>query len=155
MHVNVYRRSSFISANKYPSSTVPGEAPIVTEVRSNSFESILLQWEPPQNRLFGILRSFTVRYMNVELPNPQFVYHRNISNTARSFVIAGLIQFTNYSVELAAVTIGDGEFSDPKIVRTDQDSESVCTPYCIASHHAAIDYTLESRVIMQYTIYNF
>lgn len=72
--------------------------------------------------------------MNTDLPNPQFVYIRIIPSANRSFIIDELIQFTNYNVELAAVTIGDGEFSDPRTVRTDQDSECALNNYTHVRH---------------------
>lgn len=102
---------------------VPGAPPTVTNIRSNSFESILIEWEPPSEKIFGIIRSYTIRYMNNELQNAPFGFRRNISNTSRQFVFDGLLQFTNYSVEIAAVTVGEGVFSDPLFTRTDQDGE--------------------------------
>ncbi len=105
-------------------SIVPGEPPTVTELRSNSFESILIQWEPPTDKLFGILRSYTIRHMNSDLSDPPYVYIRNISHTSRSFIIPDLLQFTSYQVEIAAFTVGDGVFSVPMTTRTDQDSKN-------------------------------
>lgn len=103
---------------------VPGEPPTVTNLRSNSFESILIQWRPPTDKLFGIQRSFTIRYMNLDIiEDAPFLYIRNISNASHSFIINDLLQFTNYAVEIAAVTVGDGVFSVTMATRTDQDSK--------------------------------
>ncbi len=41
----------------------------------------------------------------------------------RSLIIDGLMEFTNYSVEVTAVTVGEGPYSDPVTVITDQDSK--------------------------------
>ncbi len=41
----------------------------------------------------------------------------------RSLIIDRLMEFTNYSVEVTAVTVGEGPYSDPVTVITDQDSK--------------------------------
>ena len=38
-----------------------------------------------------------------------------------SYIIHNLEEFTNYSIEVTAVTVGEGPFSTPIIVVTDQD----------------------------------
>ena len=102
---------------------MPGEPPTEIRVRSNSFETIIVEWMPPRTEvLFGILRGFTIRYLNNDSPQGSYEYVRGeIGSGDRSYTIRGLLQFTNYSVEVAAVTVGDGVFSDPLSVRTDQD----------------------------------
>jgi len=73
--------------------------------------------------LFGILTGFVIRHKNINLPQANFVYNEVFEDVQREFVINGLLQFTNYSVEVAAVTIGTGVFSELLVVRTDQDGE--------------------------------
>ena len=92
--------------------------------QSNSFESILVQWSPPtEDFLYGILRGYLIRYINNDDPGSGYMYNDSILDTDRSFIIERLLQFTNYSVEVAAVTIGDGVYSDPVSVLTNQDSK--------------------------------
>ena len=45
-----------------------------------------------------------------------------VSNQHSSYVIQNLKEFTNYSIEVAAVTVGEGPYSTPITVTTDQDS---------------------------------
>ncbi len=47
----------------------------------------------------------------------------DISN--RSLLIDDLMEFTNYSVKVTAVTVGEGPYSDPVTVVTDQDSKFI------------------------------
>lgn len=104
-------------------SAVPGEPPrSVTAVNSSS-TSILVTWEPPREEvIFGILRAFEIRYYITSQPE-NISSLNNIPATQRMFNITELLEFTNYSVEVSAVTIGNGPFSDPVTVITDEDSK--------------------------------
>ena len=104
---------------------VPGEPPTVTMVISNSFETIRIDWIPPREEfLYGILRGYTVRYQNNLSPGQGYVYIRGaIPASSTTYTISGLLQFTNYSVEIAAVTVGEGVFSDPVSAVTDEDGK--------------------------------
>ena len=44
-----------------------------------------------------------------------------ISEQQSSYIIQNLEEFTNYSIEVTAVTVGEGPYSSPIIVITDQD----------------------------------
>ena len=104
---------------------VPGEPPTVTMVTSKSFETIEIAWIPPREEfLYGILRGYTVRYLNNQSPGQGYVYIRGaIPASSTTYTISGLLQFTNYSVEIAAVTVGEGVFSDPMSAVTDEDGK--------------------------------
>ena len=102
---------------------MPGESPLnVTAVNSSS-TSVLVFWEPPTPELtFGILRRFEIRYYITSLPeNPIII--SNIPANRRMFDIKQLLEFTNYSVQVSAVTVGNGPFSSPVTVVTDEDSK--------------------------------
>ena len=102
---------------------MPGEPPLnVTAVNSSS-TSVLVSWEPPTPELtFGILRRFEIRYYNTSQPeNPSII--NNISATDRMYDIKQLMEFTNYSIEVSAITVGNGPFSSPVTVVTDEDSK--------------------------------
>ena len=102
--------------------SVPGEPPRNVRGQSDSSTSILVQWDPPrQEVLYGILRGFRIRYFAA-------MNTKNMSNTIEliseqhsSYVIHNLKEFTNYSIEVAAVTVEEGPYSTPIIVTTDQD----------------------------------
>ena len=104
--------------------SVPGEPPRNVYGQSDSSTSVHVVWDPPrQEVLYGILRGFRIRYVVARNSN-------NMSNTIiefvsdqhSSYVIQNLKEFTNYSIEVAAVTVGEGPYSTPITVTTDQDS---------------------------------
>lgn len=103
-------------------SAVPGEPPLnVTAVNSSS-TSILVIWEPPGKEvIFGILREFEIRYYITSQPDNTSSHI--IPATHEMFNITELLEFTNYSIEISAITIGNGPFSEPVTVITDEDSK--------------------------------
>ncbi len=100
--------------------SVPGEAPQNVIVNSESSISILVEWDPPrENFQFGIIRSYSVLYrVTMEAGSGITI---NVIN--RSLIIDRLMEFTNYSVEVTAVTVGEGPYSDPVTVVTEQSSK--------------------------------
>ena len=102
---------------------MPGEPPLnVTAVNSSS-TSVLVSWEPPTLELtFGILRGFEIRYYNTSRPENSSIIN-NISAADRMYDIKQLLEFTNYSIEVSAITVGNGPFSSPVTVVTDEDSK--------------------------------
>ena len=83
-------------------------------------------WEPVQGRLNGILRGYKVRWKQVKSSND---YIRNIINSTtnsasnrrrrrsasyiiREIRLTNLSLYTNYSFEVAAITVAVGKFSD-------------------------------------------
>ena len=105
--------------NKVFSCLVPGEPPAnVRGQNNNSSTSIIVEWDPPREEvLYGILRGFRIRYVAMDTSIP--VTTELISQT--SYTIVSLEEHTNYSIEVTAVTVGEGPYSTPIIVITDQD----------------------------------
>ena len=102
-------------------SAVPGEAPLGVMGYNTSSTSINVTWSPPPpDVIFGILRRFEIRYFISSQPHLKD-YITNLTDTATAFEIRGLEKFTNYSIEVSAVTIGNGPFSTPIYVVTDED----------------------------------
>ena len=100
---------------------VPGEPPGNVHGQSNSSTSILVEWDlPRQEVLYGILRGFRIRYV-VVMNESATVTSELISEQRTSYTIVNLEEFTNYSIEVTAVTVGEGPYSTPIIVITDQD----------------------------------
>ena len=58
--------------------------------------------------------------MNASIPGAS-VTTELISEQETSYTIVNLEEFTNYSIEVTAVTVGEGPYSTPIIVITDQD----------------------------------
>ena len=103
--------------------SVPGEPPRNVRGQSDSSTSILVVWDPPrQEVLYGILRGFRIRYFVARNSNNMSNTIQLVSDQHSSYVIQNLKEFTNYSVEVAAVTVGEGPYSTPIIVTTDQNS---------------------------------
>ena len=103
--------------------SVPGEPPRNVRGQSDSSTSVLVVWDPPrQEVLYGVLRGFRIRYVVVRNSNNMSNTIELVSDQHSSYVIRNLKEFTNYSVEVAAVTVGEGPYSTPIIVTTDQDS---------------------------------
>ena len=104
--------------------SVPGEPPGNIRGQSNSSTSILVEWDlPRQEVLYGILRGFRIRYvvaMNASIPGASITTEL-IPAQNTSYTIENLEEFTNYSIEVTAVTVGEGPYSSPIIVITDQD----------------------------------
>ena len=73
-----------------------------------------MDWEsPPQEFLFGILRGYIIRYVpDIEMDivnSTEF-----IPPNRNSFTLENLLEFTNYSIEVTAVTgAGEGPYSTP------------------------------------------
>lgn len=104
--------------------SVPGESPLNVFVESENSTSVRVQWNPPrQEVLFGILRSYRVRIAVTGQTNFSVI---EVPSLVTVLLIGDLMEFTNYSVEVTAVTVGEGPYSDPVVVTTDQDSE-FCT----------------------------
>ena len=109
----------------------PDGAPILdtdaTEVTQHSF---VVSWGPGRQRLNGILRKYKIRWRKVDSAN----YHNEtliiesyhsrrrrdiiIPSNRTSFELKNLSLYTNYSVEIAAVTIKEGNYSSPKYFMT-------------------------------------
>ena len=101
--------------------SVPGQPPQNVSGRNNdSSTSIIVEWDPPREEvLFGILRGFRIRYVAMDTSIP--VTTELISEQQTSYTIVSLEEHTNYSIEVTAVTVGEGPYSTPIIVITDQD----------------------------------
>jgi len=79
----------------------------------------------------GELTGYMIRYTRVNTGESQAIMVNG--NITTSVISEGLVAFSNYSVEVAAVNInGTGPFSDPVIGLSGQDSEYLNTliSYC-------------------------
>ena len=103
-----------------PLSSVPGVPPQNVEVLTKSSTSIFVRWNPPQVEfLFGIPRGYRIRYTPLHVNGSnQMSRLKNVSYTNTSVLLVGLEEFTNYSIEAAAVTIDAGVYSDAIVNRT-------------------------------------
>ena len=88
----------------------------------NDSTSLTVSWDPPpfpdQN---GNIVGYNVTYQRTDDSDSM----TTITTGDQSIIISGLRPFTNYSVTVAAVTVGAGPFSEPTVIMTDSDSEFV------------------------------
>ena len=93
---------------------------------NTSSTSVNVTWSPPTPDLtFGILRSFEIGYYITSQPENSLQSIQNIPSIDREYEITGLMEFTNYSIEVSAITIDNGPFSSPVTVVTDEDSKMI------------------------------
>ena len=99
---------------------VPREPPQNVEARNESSTTISVQWEsPPQEFLFGILRGYIIRFVPGQMGIVNLT--KLIPSNMNSFILENLLEFTNYSIEVTAVTgAGEGPYSHPVYVVTNQ-----------------------------------
>ena len=97
---------------------VPGEPPQNVVARNEFSTTISVEWEsPPQDFLFGILRGYLIRYLPGDMNMVNLT--ERIPPTTTSFTLENLFEFTNYSIEVTAVTgTGEGPYSPPVYVVT-------------------------------------
>ena len=91
---------------------------------------IIIKWEPVKGRLNGKLRAYNIRWrpargnknytkerINVTSSHSQKRRRRRDINDVvpnkTTFTLKNLSNYTNYSVEVAAVTVKEGIYSDP------------------------------------------
>ena len=134
---------------------VPGEPPQNVTARNESSTTISVEWEsPPQDFLFGILRGYIIRY----LPGDMDIVNLTelIPPTMNSFTLENLFEFTNYSIEVTAVTgAGEGPYSSPVYVLTNPDSKLYqleCFYYNSLSLHRQTEFTACQRSLSHTSI---
>jgi len=86
--------------------------------------SMVVSWVKPDTTfLRGILRKYRVIFTSMgSVFQPT---RRNVTTPADtlSVVLNGLYKYTEYDIQVTAITISDGEPSLPMVIRTDSDSE--------------------------------
>ena len=84
-----------------------------------SSTSLDSEWSaPPQGSQNGIIRSYVVRVYEV-ITNTTLTYN----TTEESLTVGFLHPHYQYQVSVAAVTVGQGPFSDAATIQTPQDGE--------------------------------
>ena len=82
-----------------------------------SSTAIRVSWDPPPNGfLYGVLRSYEIRYTP---DGGNAIVITGIPAENSTHVLTGLQEFVNYSIEVTAVTVGAGPYSYPVVAQTD------------------------------------
>ena len=110
--------------------TAPTAAPqILADMAIIAATNITITWDPPPvEEINGIIRSYTVTYSPLTSVSAPPTGESVLGNET-SFTASGLEPFTNYTFEVAAVTISQGP-SDSIIVQTDEAGEIYCPCMC-------------------------
>ena len=94
---------------------VPSDSPLSVTLTALSPHSLLISWKPPptdsQN---GHIRYYTVKIVE---DNSMTVSLTNTSDNVTSLTVNQLHPYYQYSVSVAAVSIGMGPFSPEKSIR--------------------------------------
>ena len=104
----------------------PHASPRNLRLNDTTSISILVEWDdvPPADQN-GIILSYTVRYQaigGVSLDAP--VYNKTVDSSLRRANLTDLIKNHNYNISVMASTVeGNGPYSDPIYVMTNQDSK--------------------------------
>ena len=94
----------------------------------------MVQWGqvPPADQN-GIIQRYTVTYKALPRGNPET---KVVNAPTKQATLTGLNEYTNYSITVFASTAkGDGNFSNPIIVITDEDSKS---PWVLLHYNAIL-----------------
>ena len=98
---------------------MPSAPPGNVTAWNTSSSSILVQWQPvPAHHVNGLLRGYHVYYQAPGHVNASFV---TVGNKTHSHELKDLGKFVQYAVRVAAVTVADGNASEPVLCMTDQD----------------------------------
>ena len=96
------------SVNSYFHTIVPSASPGGFEGTPLNSTKLLLTWQPPpENQLNGVLTGYVVNVTETETGNQY-----QISTDVAEFIFQGLHPFYRYTFISAAVTVGQGPFSD-------------------------------------------
>ena len=106
--------------------SVPGVPPLNVLAFTETSTSISVRWSPPPVEfLYGIPRGYRIRYTPLHANGSlRMALFANVPYANTSDLLVGLEEFTNYSIEVAAVTIDAGVYSDPIVNETEQDSKA-------------------------------
>ena len=95
---------------------------------AESSTSITVQWDRIARcrDINGLIVSYAVRYQSLPGGGEETAMVPGVWNMGGVATLTGLTPFTNYSIEVAAVNNQSdvGEFSEPVMTRTNEDSES-------------------------------
>ena len=111
----------------------PSGPPRNVDVKSTTSTSILVTWDEVLPDLQnGIIISYNVSYQAVaEAGSAGPIYLTKVKAPTRQVNLTGLTKDMHYNVSVLASTIkGDGNYSNPKTFRTNEDSKSFFLQLC-------------------------
>ena len=111
----------------------PTAGPTNVQVSNTSSTSLRVTWNrPPQNETHGMIRQYILRCREVECDNGSVSSLRwneeTVNGSTTSFDITGLIKWNCYEVQVRAVTIENGVWSEVIKHRTSEDGKMEVLP---------------------------
>ena len=106
--------------------SAPTCAPTLVSAQALSSTSIRVTWAPlPHTQCRnGVLRGYKVACkLNLNINSLQYLDVNNPSSTTTD--VTGLGKYTEYSFQVLAYTVKDGQLSDSKAVRTQEDGKQL------------------------------
>jgi len=126
------------------------DPPSYIKVKVISSTSLNVSWVASNTTFFrGILRKYRVIFTSMGSVFPHTT--RNVTTPADtlSVVLNGLYKYTEYDIQVTAITISDGEPSLPVSAQTDSDSKFTFTDHEI--HHVCFGFYFHLRSNISFT----
>ena len=110
--------------------TAPSFPPPNVTAFSTSSQSVVVRWLPLSEEYWnGLLRGYRVAYYRLDAT--ENATHLNVTANNTEADITGLEKFTNYSVQVLAYTILDGNYSQNVYIQTAEDgTKFLIYPLC-------------------------
>ncbi len=106
----------------------PTAKPQSFKVTNTSSSSLHLKWEPPQEKLtHGNIRYYVIKFRMVDCStgsSDATIWNiTTVKSELRNATIGGLLFWTCYDLQIAAVTVGQGPFASKNKVRTSENGK--------------------------------
>ena len=107
-------------------SIAPTSGPLNVQVSTTSSTSLGVTWvRPPPNETHGVIRQYDIRYQKVDCSSSATALsnwaHETVDGSILSTDITNLVKWSCYAIQIRAVTIIDGVWSDKVQQRTSED----------------------------------
>ena len=104
----------------------PTSGPLNVQVSNTSSTSLGVTWvRPPPNETHGVIRQYDIRYQRVDCDSSATALsnwaHKIVDGSVLSTEITNLEKWSCYAVQVRAVTIKDGVWSNKVQQRTSED----------------------------------
>ena len=104
----------------------PTSGPLNIQVSNTSSTSLGVTWvRPPLNETHGVIRQYDIRYQRVNCSSSATVLsnwaHKIVDGSVLSTEITNLTKWSCYAIQIRAVTIKDGVWSDKVQQQTSED----------------------------------
>ena len=104
----------------------PTPGPLNIQVSNTSSTSLGVTWvRPPPNETHGVIRQYDIRYQRVDCSSSATALsnwaHETVDGSILSTDITNLVKWSCYTIQIRAVTIKDGVWSNKVQQRTSED----------------------------------